>query len=59
MMTCPNNSGTITYLELNADDMFYVVMHDSGNYFSVDDFDWTSQTSALSEEKATEGWITE
>gem|GEM_PF-3064517 len=55
----PYNSGTNTYLEVNADDIFYVVMHDSGNHFTVDDLDWTSSTSAASAEKATEGWITE
>jgi hypothetical protein len=55
----PYNSGTNTYLEVNADDIFYVVMHDSGNHFTVDDFDWTSRTLPLSEEKATEGWINE
>jgi len=55
----PYNSGTNTFLEVNADDMFYVVMHDSGNHFSVDDFEWISQASTSNGEGAVLGWITE
>jgi hypothetical protein len=47
-----SNLGTNNYLEVNTGDnnIAYVIMHDSGNYFTVDDFSASVLTGAPSPE---------
>jgi len=42
----PINVGFSDYLEVNAAGISYAVVHDSGNYFTIDDLDYTPETGS-------------
>ncbi len=46
----PINVGFSNYFEINAPGISYVVVHDSGNYFTIDDLDYTLETPAAEED---------
>jgi len=45
----PPNTGTSDYLEVAGDYIAYVVMHDSGNYYVVDDFEYLPASTPTEE----------
>ncbi len=42
----PDNTGTTSFLEINAAGIAYAIIHDSGDFFTIDDFEYTPESTA-------------